>query len=119
MLRSNLANEPLDCLRAAAMLLVSRRVGYYLIYVSTLQSLDIYEHATQGETMCYAMMEPQGCGLPVVGSDVRGVRAAIEEGSTGLLFPHKDVHALAQLLLRLSNALTSGNASDKPLERTW
>lgn len=69
-----------------------------------LQSLDIYVHATHGETMCFAIMEAQACGLPVVGSDVRGVRDAIEEGSTGLLFPHKNAQALARLLQRLSNA---------------
>jgi glycosyltransferase involved in cell wall biosynthesis len=68
-----------------------------------LQSLDIYVHATQGETMCYAIMEAQACGLPVVGSDVRGVHEAIEEGSTGLLFQRRNAHALAGLLQRLIN----------------
>jgi glycosyltransferase involved in cell wall biosynthesis len=71
---------------------------------SMLQSLDIYVHATHGETMCFAIMEAQACGLPVIGSEVPGVRDAIKEGSTGLLFPHEDVHALARLLQRLSNA---------------
>jgi glycosyltransferase involved in cell wall biosynthesis len=69
-----------------------------------LQSLDIYVHATHGETMCYAIMEAQACGLPVIGSDVRGVRDAIEEGTTGLLFPHENAQALARLLQQLSNA---------------
>jgi glycosyltransferase involved in cell wall biosynthesis len=69
-----------------------------------LQGLDIYVHATHGETMCFAIMEAQACGLPVIGSDVRGVRDAIEEGSTGLLFPHENAEALARLLHRLSNA---------------
>jgi glycosyltransferase involved in cell wall biosynthesis len=71
---------------------------------SMLQGLDIYVHATHGETMCFAIMEAQACGLPVIGSDVRGVRDAIEEGSTGLLFPHENAEALARLLHRLSNA---------------
>lgn len=71
---------------------------------SMLQGLDIYVHATHGETMCFAIMEAQACGLPVIGSDVRGVRDAIKEGSTGLLFPHKDAQALARLLHRLSDA---------------
>jgi len=67
-----------------------------------LQSLDIYVHATHGETMCFAIMEAQACGLPVVGSDVRGVRDAIEDGVTGFVFPHRDSQALAELLLELS-----------------
>lgn len=71
---------------------------------SMLQSLDIYVHATHGETACYAIMEAQACGLPVVASDVPGVRDAIDEGSTGLLFLHQDAHALAELLERLCDA---------------
>lgn len=71
---------------------------------SMLQGLDIYVHATHGETMCFAIMEAQACGLPVIGSDVRGVRDAITEGSTGLLFPHENAEALAGLLRRLSDA---------------
>ena len=66
-----------------------------------LQSLDVYVHATHGETMCYAVMEAQACGLPVVGSNVRGVREAIQEGITGLLFSHQDDRALAGLILEL------------------
>ena len=69
-----------------------------------LQSLDIYVHATHGETMCFAIMEAQACGLPVIGSNVRGVRDAIEEGVTGLLFPHQDSRALAAVLLELSGS---------------
>jgi len=94
--------------RLAADLRISSSVTFYGMLErsdlrSMLQSLDIYVHATQGETMCYAIMEAQACGLPVVGSDVRGVHEAIEEGSTGLLFPRRNAHALAGLLQRLIN----------------
>ncbi len=67
-----------------------------------LQGLDIYVHATHGETICFAILEAQACGLPVIGSDVRGVRNAITKGSTGLLFPHGDAPALARTILKLS-----------------
>lgn len=67
-----------------------------------LQSLDIYAHTTSGETMCYAIMEAQACGLPVVASDVRGVSDAIEDGVTGLLHRHGDPRALANRLLTLA-----------------
>jgi glycosyltransferase involved in cell wall biosynthesis len=66
-----------------------------------LQSLDIYVHTTHGETMCFAIMEAQACGLPVVGSNVRGVRDAVDDRVNGLLFPHRDSQALAGLLLEL------------------
>jgi glycosyltransferase involved in cell wall biosynthesis len=71
--------------------------------LAMLQSLDIYAHATPGETMCYALMEAQACGLPVVASDVRGVRDAIEDGVTGLLYDHGDPEALADRLLALAD----------------
>jgi len=71
--------------------------------VAMLQSLDIYAHATSGETMCYALMEAQACGLPVVASDVRGVSDAIEDGLTGLLYRHKDPRALANGLVALAD----------------
>ena len=88
---------------------ISSRVSFYGMLDRSelramLQSLDIYVHTTHGETMCFAIMEAQACGLPVVGSDVRGVRDAIEEGVTGLLFPHEDADALARLLLELSDS---------------
>jgi glycosyltransferase involved in cell wall biosynthesis len=70
--------------------------------LTMLQSLDIYAHATPGETMCYALMEAQACGLPVVASDVRGVRDAIEAEVTGLLYHHGDPQAFADRLLALA-----------------
>jgi glycosyltransferase involved in cell wall biosynthesis len=69
-----------------------------------LQNLDVYVHATHGETACFAIMEAQACGLPVVGSDVQGVRDAVEEGVTGLLYVHRDSEALASRLLQLIEA---------------
>ena len=67
-----------------------------------LQGLDVYVHATCGETLCYAIMEAQACGLPIVASDVRGVREGIVHGGTGLLFPHQDAQTLASQLAALA-----------------
>lgn len=70
--------------------------------LSFLQSLDIYVHATSGETLCYAIMEAQACGLAILASDVCGVREALANGSNGLLFPHTDSIALCSLLEQLA-----------------
>jgi glycosyltransferase involved in cell wall biosynthesis len=44
-----------------------------------------------------SVMESLACGIPVVGSDVRGTRDLLQNG-TGLLFPVGDVDKLAHLL---------------------
>lgn len=41
--------------------------------VTFYQSLDVYIHATDGETICYCIMEAQACGLPILASNVKGV----------------------------------------------
>ena len=50
------------------------------------QSLDTYIHASEGETICYSIMEAQACGLPILASDVEGINNAISEKTGGLLF---------------------------------
>ena len=48
-----------------------------------------------------AVIEAGAMGLPVVVSDIRGCREVVVEGETGLLFPLKDVEALAAAVGRL------------------
>jgi len=49
------------------------------------QSLDAYIHATDGETICYCIMEAQACGLPILASNVKGVNNILSN-ETGILF---------------------------------
>jgi glycosyltransferase involved in cell wall biosynthesis len=64
------------------------------------QSLDFYVHATDGETICYSIMEAQACGLPVVASNVEGVYNVIDDGHTGMLFntPDELVRCIRRLI---------------------
>jgi len=41
------------------------------------------------------------CGKPVVGTNVQGVREAVEDGVTGLLVPPRDPESLAKAILNL------------------
>lgn len=66
-----------------------------------LQGLDVYVHASAGETVCYAIMEAQATGLPIVASDVNGINNAIRHGRNGFLFRAGDVDELAGILKRL------------------
>lgn len=50
-----------------------------------------------------ALLEAMACGLPVVGSDVAGIREIVAHGESGLLTPAGDVDALAGALRALSN----------------
>ena len=61
-------------------------------------SLDIYVHASLGETMSTAIMQAMACGLPVIASDVMGINNMIQNGNTGILVPVKNAAALADAM---------------------
>jgi L-malate glycosyltransferase len=66
-----------------------------------LNSLDIYVHATFGETMSTAIMQAMACGLPIVASKVLGVNNMITHNQNGLLVQVKNSKVLAQTLEKL------------------
>ena len=70
--------------------------------VEFMQSLDIYIHASFGETMSTAIMQAMACGLPIVASNVDGINNMICDGETGFLVPVENKHALAEKLLMLA-----------------
>ena len=45
------------------------------------------------------VVESNACGTPSVAADVPGLRDAVRDGVTGLLYPHGDVEALAAALI--------------------
>jgi glycosyltransferase involved in cell wall biosynthesis len=38
-----------------------------------MRNLDIYVHATEGETLSTSILQSMGCGIPIIASDVTGV----------------------------------------------
>jgi glycosyltransferase involved in cell wall biosynthesis len=46
-------------------------------------------------------LEAMACGIPVIGSNVGGIKYSVKHGSTGLLVPPKDPHALAANIVAL------------------
>jgi len=64
------------------------------------QSLNAYVHMTDGETVCYCIMEAQACGLPIIASDVMGVNNVLVNGQTALLVSN-DADALSEAITKL------------------
>ena len=71
--------------------------------VAYLNNLDIYVHASLGETMSTSIMQAMACGKPVIASDVPGINNMLEDRETGLLIPPEDVNALADAISVLVN----------------
>lgn len=90
--------------------------------VPFMKNLDIYVHATYGETLSNSIMQAMSCGLPIVASDVWGVNNMLSEKSTALLVPVEDVQAMtAAISLLIENdklrVELGKNAREVALER--
>lgn len=66
-----------------------------------MQSLDIYVHATFGETLSNSIMQAMACGLPVIASDVWGVNNMIVNGQNGILYESQNEIQLATVISNL------------------
>ena len=73
-----------------------------------INSLDLYVHATLGETMSTAIMQVMACRLPIIASDVLGVDNMIKHNQNGLLVPAKNASALCEAILHLIKDNTFG-----------
>ena len=69
--------------------------------IEFLHSLDIYVHASFGETMSTAIMQAMACSLPIIASDVKGISNMIQHKNTGFLVPARDVQAMYSAIKRL------------------
>lgn len=69
--------------------------------ITFLNGVDIYVHASFGETMSTAIMEAMASGKPIIASDVPGINNMIENKVTGILVPPADVQAMADAISAL------------------
>lgn len=67
------------------------------------RSADVFAFPSTSvaEAFGLAALEAEACGVPVVASDLPGVRTVVRQGETGLLVPPRDVTALASALSTL------------------
>ena len=66
-----------------------------------LASADAFVRPSLSEGMSLAVLEAVAAGLPVIASDVSGMRALIEDGVSGLIVRPGDVDALTAALRRI------------------
>ena len=82
--------------------------------ITFLQSLDMYIHASLGETMSTAIMQAMACGLPVIASDVSGINNMLAADVTGILVPAKNEFLLADAIINcISNPTLLQSLSQK------
>lgn len=75
-----------------------RFVGSTPHVATALAGAQLFVLATRSEALPRTILEAMRAGLPVVASDVGGVREAVEHGVTGLLAPRRSVAALENAL---------------------
>ena len=65
---------------------------------SLLSNADVFVLASRSEGLPLSVVEAMAAGLPVVASDVGGLRELVRDGETGMLVPSRDPAALADAL---------------------
>jgi glycosyltransferase involved in cell wall biosynthesis len=66
-------------------------------------SLDVYAHASDGETLSTSLLQAMAMGLPIVGSNVPGIDNLLAAGGgCGLLTEAQTPEAFAAVLSRLA-----------------
>lgn len=66
-----------------------------------LASFDVFVLPSRFEGLCYAVIEAQAAGVPVVATPVGGVRENVRDGETGIVVPPDEPAALAAAVNRL------------------
>jgi glycosyltransferase involved in cell wall biosynthesis len=92
--------ELTDRLRLRDLITFAGRIGSEQV-VEFLQSLDVFVHATFGESVGMALLEAYGVGLPILTTDVSGVNNMVRHGVDGLMVPAGDPASLSVELGRL------------------
>lgn len=67
------------------------------------QGLDIYAHASEGETLSTSLLQAMAMGLPILGSDVPGIRDLLA-GGRGALAEQETPASFARALRRLASS---------------
>lgn len=75
--------------------------GYLPSAVAALARSQLFVLASRSEAFPRSILEAMRAGLPVIASDVGGVREAVSDGKSGILVPANDPEALGMAIHRL------------------
>lgn len=73
-------------------------LGYVDDIIQALQSSDVYIHPSYHESFGLSLVEAEMCGLPIIASNVDSIPEIVQDGTSGILVPVKDVKALAKAM---------------------
>lgn len=90
---------------------------------SLMRKLDILVNCSRSESFGVVICEASASGIPVIVTDVGGVREVVKDGVTGRLIPPDDLGALADAMVQLGRCpeqrLAMGQAGRKFIEDTY
>lgn len=69
--------------------------------IAALAAIDIFVMPSLKEGLGLALMEAMAAGLPVIGSNVGGIKSLIQDGLNGILVEPADSKGLAEAILKL------------------
>lgn len=85
--------------------------------------MDVFVLPTYREGIATSILEASAMKLPIVATNVRGCREAVDNGKSGILVPHKNPEKLAEALLWIlehpNEAREMGEAGRKKVEREF
>lgn len=88
-----------------------------------LSLMDVFVLPSRREGIAISILEASAMKKPVVATNIRGCREAVDNGVTGILVPTRDSKKLAEALLRLlsnsEEAKEMGEAGRKKMEREF
>lgn len=66
-----------------------------------INTFDIFVLSSLNEGMGRVLVEAMAMGKPIVASDIGGIPDLVKDGANGILFPPRDVDAMAEAILKL------------------
>ncbi len=78
-------------------------LGYRADIPELLSITDVFVLPSHKEGMSISSLEAMSMGVPVVGTNIRGVREEIIDGKTGYLVPYQDISQLFKAMERAMN----------------
>lgn len=77
--------------------------GVFALAADALPEIDVLVLPSEAEGFGLVLIEAMAAGVPVIGTDVPGIRDVIQHGVNGLLVPVNDPAALAAAIERIRN----------------